>query len=172
MNGSQWEIPTSIFKQESINFRIYSCSQFFVFFFVRNFTPGSMLAWNTYYNNMKKHTDAVGLECILVLENEVIPIDIALINGDMVGVAKILRKVLPYVRKLALHLKDEGLRKSIEYAGDEAEKTIAQLEADGANISMFSSLVEATTVNLRDILKALIYSVVDLVGNVIHAIHH
>lgn len=116
---------------------------------------------------MKKHADPVGLECIEVLKNEVIPIDTALINGDMVAVAEILSKILPYVRKMVPHLKDENLQKTIENTADEAEKIIAILEAGGDNISEFNTFMESITVNLSSILTALVDRVVNLVDNVL-----
>lgn len=130
-----------------------------------------MFAWNDFYNNLKVHTDAVGLECIDVLEKEVIPIDIALRNGDMATVAQILRKVIPHVNLLIPHLKDASLQQTLKDIADEAAKVVAILELKGGDISAFSALVESATHNLGGILKTLIHSVVHIVDNMLESIH-
>lgn len=130
------------------------------------------MGWNAIYDEVKKHTDLEGLKIIKVLQDEVVPVENALRNGDMVGVAKIMRKILPYTRQLIPHLNNKNLQKSIQNIGDDLElNLIKSLEADGAKISVFDSFIESESNNLGGVLKSIVHLVGKVVDKVLNILH-
>lgn len=130
------------------------------------FITGSLLGLNDILDELKKHTDPEGLPYLQYWQSQIEPTDKAMKNGDLAGVAKIFRNVEPYIRNLVPYLKDKNLQKSVSAAADRGLKVTDEIEAGGSNMSNLSDFFESESKNVAGILKALLKTVVGLVGDV------
>lgn len=117
---------------------------------------------------MGKHTDSEGQAFIQLLENSIVPMDEALRNGDTAGVAKIMREIQPYINELIPHLTNASLQKTVQNIANKVVKLIENLEANGANISVFSDFIKSESEGLGRILKSIIKRVVNVMLKLLH----
>ena len=115
---------------------------------------------------MKKHTDPVGKQLVQLIQNELDPLEEALSKNNMIGVAKILRRIIPNAKNLLPRIKVEHLKNSMKNALASVEKLAETLESGSGTMWAFSNFVKLESNNLGGILRSLIDTVVDLVGDV------
>lgn len=124
------------------------------------------MAWHRIADETAKHTDPDGLQYVKILRNEIDPFDKALRNNDLKTAAKILRKVIPYTRRLIPHLNNTYLQIAFKGLTDRNEKFLGTFDSDGATISSLNTFLVNESKNLDGILGAIVDTVVDLVGDV------
>lgn len=126
------------------------------------------MKWIAVFKDIREQTAPEGLPHIDYWMSQVPPVDVALRNGDLKGVATIFRDVIPVIRKLIPHLKDKKLQERVAALATNAENVVKTLELEGANMSSLNGFFESESKNLGDILRALIGAVVKVVNSVLY----
>lgn len=142
----------------------------FYIHFCCDFT-GSVLKWKSVYESLKKFADAEGKEYLQNVQDELAPIDVALQNNDMAGVAKSLHVAAPNIKKLSAHVKNNMLKNFAKMNSKLIETlVIPKLEQEGSTIEDFNVYLVETTRSVKGIFSKLLNMVFDLMGNVVDEI--
>ena len=118
---------------------------------------------------MKKYTDPQGHQYIQLLQSQLIPLEKALKIGDMASVAKILQTVVPLVKALYPHVKNDNLKQYLIRIASGAQQMQAQL-LNGGDITIFHNFVKSESGGLGGVLGELLGAVGDVVGGVVDTV--